>query len=334
MRQKIHYVLASFVVMFFLSAGAMAADAEPTESSVRERTLVMGSGSISGTYYPVAGAICRLVNKERERHGLRCLVEAGGSSATNLQGLRDGTLDLAIVQSMAQYQAYKGEGAFKEVGAFPGLRALMSLHGEAVILIAAKDAPIKTIEDLPGKRVNLGHPGSFQRTMADLVVGAFGWTEKSFSHALEIEPGELGKALCDGQVDAVFLTGVQPQEEVQSMLKECGARILEVKGKQIDTLLEKHSYLAVQTIPGAQYAGQTDDVATIGVLSTLMTTDKLPENAGYEIIKAVIENFEPLTGMHLVLATLEQENIGKIGLSAPLHEGASRYFKEMAGPQE
>ncbi len=326
-RRKTQYIVGALVAGVFFVAGA-AADEAPANATSQARVLVMGSGPVNGTYYPAAGAVCRVVNKEKESHGLRCLVETGSGSGANIQGLRDGSLDLAIVQSQAQYQAYKGEGVFKDAGPFPELRTLLSLHGEAIAIVVGKDSGIKTLEQLKGKRINLGHPGSFQRTMADLVIEAFGWTEKSFSHALEIEPGDVGRALCDGQVDAVFLTGVQPQEEMQAMLTECGGKVLAVEGKAIDALLEKTPYLSRTVIPAALYTGQDEDIATIGVTATLVTTTKLPDTAAYEIVKEVVENFTPLMEMHQALSTIDQEQIGTAGLSAPLHDGAARYFRE------
>lgn len=331
MHRKAQQIMTVLVLAMFATSGVLATEPSLEETAtsrpMEERLLIMGSGDINGTYYPVVGAICRLINKDQDKHGLRCLVDAGGGSAVNLEGLRKGNLDLAIVQSLAQDQVFKGEGAFKELGAFPELRSLMSLHGETTIVISAKDAPIRTIKDLSGKRVNLGHPGSFQRTMADLVIGAFGWTEKSFSHALEIEPGNLAKAMCDGQLDAAFLTGAQPSQEVDVMVKDCGARILDINGAEIETLLTTHSYLTAQIIPAMLYG---NDIESIGVVATLTTTTEMPEDIAYQTVKAVMENFTSLTEMHIALLSLKQEKMASAGLSAPLHDGARRYFEENA----
>ena len=126
----------------------------------------MGSGEVSGVYYPEAGAICRVVNKERPRHGLRCLVQPTAGSAANLAALRSGEEQMAIVQSKILAQAVQGTGPFAKEP-FHDLRTLMSLQGEALVVLVGPAAKIKTAADLRGKRLNLGRSGGYQRIMAN-----------------------------------------------------------------------------------------------------------------------------------------------------------------------
>lgn len=313
--------------LLFAAAVLAVVQARPAVAQQAGRALSVGSGEVTGYYYPVAGAICRLVNKERSSTNLHCLVEPSGGSGANLTGLRLGEIDIAVVQSRAVFQAENGLGPFQAEGPVAGLRSLLSLHAEALAVMVGRDAKIKSAADLKGKRVNLGRAGTFQRTMSDSLLDAFKWTSEDFPPARELDPGQQVSALCDGEIDAAFITGVHPLPEVQRAMDECGATLLSLRGGAIDSHVRKAPYLARVTLPRGLYGG-SPEVGTIGFRATLVTTERLSAETAYEVVKAVNENFGPFVGMHPVLGGLKRAEMVKEGLSAPLHEGAARYFRE------
>lgn len=314
-------------IPLMVAAAALLFSTCPARADEAARKLAFGSGEVTGFYYPAAGAVCRLVNRDRQHHGLHCLVEPSGGSAANLAELRSGAIDLAMVQSKSQQQAFTGTGPFQADGAFADMRSLFSLHGEAMVVLVRKDAKIKSLGDLKGKRVNLGRAGTFQRAMADSLVEAQGWTGKDFSAALEMDLLDMAEAMCNEQIDAAVYTGVHPTPEIQQAV-ECGATLLSIKDKSLDGLMKQAPWLARQKIPEGTYAGQTDDVTTFGMKATVVTSAKMPDDVAYNLVKSVFENFDPLVGMHPVLGQLVKEQMAKDGLTAPLHPGAARYFRE------
>jgi hypothetical protein len=318
------------VALAGLLVGA-AARAEPP-APPPAHTLAVGGGEVAGAYYPEAGAICRVVNSGRDQHGMHCLVEPSAGSAANLAGLRGGDQQLAIVQSKALAQAIAGSGPFAGQPPFTELRSLMSLHGEALAVLVAANAKIKTPADLKGKRLNLGHPGSYQRAMGEALLEAEGLHPTDLAAALEMEPGKLVKALCNNQIDAAFVTGIHPVNEVQEAMDDCGATLLPLKDAALDAYLKGNPAFSRLTINADDYQGLHDKVPSFGLRAVLVTTDKLSAADGYALVKAVFDNFTPFKQMHPLLGELERKQMARDALVAPLQEGAERYYKENGLP--
>jgi TRAP transporter TAXI family solute receptor len=314
-------------------AGAVAAIAGAAlfagQASAQEnRFITIGTGGVTGVYYPTGGAICRLVNKDRKEHGIRCSVESTGGSSYNINTIRSGELDLGVAQSDIQYYALHGEKAFKEVGPFEGLRAVFSIHPEPFTVVARADAGIKTFDDLKGKRVNIGNPGSGQRDTMDIVMAAKGWTLDDFALASELKPAEQSQALCDNKIDAMIYTVGHPSGSIQEATTACDSVLVEVAGEAIDKLVADNPYYRVATIPGGMYRGNPDDVKTFGVGATFVSSTATDADVVYHVVKAVFDNFDDFKKLHPAFANLVKEEMVKDGLSAPLHDGAVKYYKE------
>jgi hypothetical protein len=280
-------------------------------------------------YYPTGGAICRLVNKGRKEHGIRCSVESTGGSVYNLNTIRAGELDMGVAQSDWQYHAYHGSSKnFEDKGADKDLRAVFSVHPEPFTVVARADAGITKFADLKGKRVNIGNPGSGQRGTMEVVMNALGWTTDDFSLASELKSAEQSQALCDNKIDAMVFTVGHPSGSIKEATTSCDAVIVEVAGPEIDKLVADNSYYRKATIPGGMYRGTDNDVQTFGVGATFVSSAKVPANVVYQVVKAVFDDFETFTKLHPAFANLKPEEMIKDGLSAPLHDGAMKYYKE------
>ncbi|PKR60305.1 TAXI family TRAP transporter solute-binding subunit [Thalassospira lohafexi] len=314
-------------------AGAIAAIAGASlfagpASAQENRFITIGTGGVTGVYYPTGGAICRLVNKDRKEHGIRCSVESTGGSSYNINTIRAGELDLGVAQSDIQYYALHGEKAFKDVGPFEDLRAVFSIHPEPFTVVARADAGIKTFDDLKGKRVNIGNPGSGQRDTMDIVMNAKGWTLDDFALASELKPAEQSQALCDNKIDAMIYTVGHPSGSIQEATTACDSVLVEVAGPEIDKLVADNPYYRVATIPGGMYRGNPDDVKTFGVGATFVSSTKTDADVVYHVVKAVFDNFDDFKKLHPAFANLVKDEMIKDGLSAPLHDGAVKYYKE------
>ncbi len=320
--------LMSKLAVTTVSCFVLALTAIPTYSQANQTFVTIGTGGVTGVYYPTGGAICRLVNKGKKEHGIRCSVESTGGSVYNLNAIAGGELDMGVAQSDVQYQAYNGTGKFKEAGANAKVRAVFSVHPEPFNVVARADSGIKTFTDLKGKRVNIGNPGSGQRNTMEAVMGKYGWKKDDFKLASELKAAEQSAALCDNKVDAiVYVVGV-PNGSIKEATTACDAVMVNVQGKEIDQIIADNPYYSAATIPGGTYRGTDADTQTFGVRATFVSSTDVSEDIIYQITKAVFENFDSFKKMHPAFKNLKKEMMIKAGLSAPLHDGAVKYYKE------
>ena len=290
--------------------------------------ITIGTGSVTGVYYPTGGAICRLVNKERKQHNIRCSVESTGGSIYNVNTMRAGELDFGIVQSDWQYHGYNGTSKFEEQGPYKKLRAVFSLHTEPFNIIARTDAGINGVEDLKGKRVNIGNPGSGDRATMGVVMEAMGWTTADFKLTSELKGSERSQALCDNKIDAFVYVVGHPNGSIKEATTSCDAKLVSANGDAINKIVADHPYYTKSTVPGGMYKGTPNDVNSFGVAATLVSSTDVSDDVVYAVVKSVFENFDTFKRLHPAFANLKPENMVKDGLSIPLHPGALRYYKE------
>ncbi len=293
----------------------------------QQKFVTIGTGGVTGVYYAVGGAVCRLMNKSRAETGLRCSVESTGGSVFNANALKTGELDFGLAQSDIQFGAAKGEGQFKGK-ADPDLRAVFSVHPEPFTVLARKDAGVTSFADFKGKRFNIGNPGSGTLSSMEELLKQMGWTKNDFSLAAELKADEQGTALCDNKIDGFFYGVGHPSAAIQDPTIACGAKLIPLTGPAVETLLKEHPYYAKATIPGGMYANNPNPTETYGVLATIITSAKVADTTVYALVKAVFDNFDEFKKLHPAFAHLEPKDMVKNGLSAPLHPGAIKFYKE------
>lgn len=323
-KNKIRYVAIASLTLFVLIAGFITLPG----AAGADKFVTIGTGGVTGVYYPTGGAICRLVNRGRQEHGIRCSVESTSGSIYNLNAVRKGEMDLAVAQSDWQYHAYNGTEYFEPQGKFADLRSVFSLHPEAFTVVARADANVKTFDDIKGKRVNIGSPGSGMRATMDVLMKAKGWTTSDFKLASELKASEQPQALCDNKIDVMIYAAGHPNGAVQEVATSCDTKLISVSGPEVDKLVRDNPYYAYATIPGGMYTGTPNDTKTFGVKATFITSKDVDEDVIYNVVKAVFNNFENFKTLHPVFAHLDPKHMVKEGSTAPLHKGAQRYFKE------
>ncbi len=310
-----------------LLAGVTAGTASPPVFAA-DQSLTIGTGSRAGVYFQVGRALCRLVARSADGAAPACTAQPTAGSIANLRDLRAGRLQFAVVQSDWQYHALNGTSSFTEDKPDGDLRALFSVHGEPFTLVARRDAEIGHLRDLIGKRVNIGNPGSGQRGTMEVVMFAMGWENSTFSLAEGLPASQQSLALCHDRIQAMVYVVGHPNDSVEQAVRLCDATLVEVSGRPIDILVAKYPFYARMEIPGGLYAGNPHDVQTFGVKATLVTSAKVDADTVYALIKVVFENFDAFRGMHPAFQHLVPERMITDGLSAPLHEGALRYYRE------
>lgn len=311
----------------FTSAALIALTAFAAPAAAQQKFVTIGTGGVTGVYYAVGGAVCRLMNKNRAETGLRCSVESTGGSVFNVNAIKSGELDFGLSQSDIQYNASKGEAQFKGK-ADPDLRAVFSVHPEPFTVLARKDAGVTKFTDFKGKRFNVGNPGSGTLASMEELLKQMGWTKADFSLAAELKADEQGTALCDNKIDGFFYGVGHPSAAIQDPTTACGAKLISLTGPAVDALIKAHPFYAKATIPGGMYANNPNPTETYGVLATVVTSSKVADSTVYALVKAVFENFDEFKKLHPAFAHLEPKDMIKNGLSAPLHPGAIKYYKE------
>ncbi|MEZ5651937.1 MAG: TAXI family TRAP transporter solute-binding subunit [Burkholderiaceae bacterium] len=307
-----------------LSAGMLAA----VPSAQSAQFISIGTGGVTGVYYPTGGAICRLVNKDRKEHGIRCSAESTGGSVYNINTIKAGELEFGVAQSDWVYHAYNGTSKFADAGPFKELRTVFSVHPEPFTLIVRKDSNIAGFEDLKGHKVNVGNPGSGQRATMEVVMDAFGMKMSDFSLAAELKGSEMAQALCDGKIDAMIYTIGHPAAAITEAATTCDVQLVDVKGAPIDKLVADNSFYRIATVPGGMYKGTDKEVSTFGVGAVFVTSSTVADNVVYTVTKAVFDSFDDFKKLHPAFANLKESEMISEGLSAPLHEGAAKYYKE------
>ena len=322
MKKRKTALLAALCLGFVMTASSAAISAETT-------FVTIGTGGVTGVYYPTGGAIARLVNKGKKEHGIRASVESTGGSVYNINAIASGELEMGVAQSDWQFHAYNGTSKFADKGPNKDLRAVFSVHPEPFTVVARADAGIKDFADLKGKRVNVGNPGSGQRGTMEVLMEALGWTMDDFKLASELKPAEQSQALCDNKIDAFVYTVGHPNGSIKEATTSCDAVIVNVAGPEVDKLVADNPYYRIATIPGGLYRGTDADAMTFGVGATFVSSAKVPENVIYVVVKSVFENFDDFKKLHPAFGVLKKEEMVKDGLSAPLHDGAAKYYKEV-----
>ena len=312
----------------FRNAAAAAAVALIAQgAAAQERFITIGTGGQTGVYYVVGQSICRLVNRQTEETGLKCTAPSTGGSIANINAIKAGDMDMGVAQSDWQFHAYNGSSKF-EGEKFDKLRAVFSVHGEPFTVVARADSGIESFQDLKGKRVNIGNPGSGQRATMQVVLDAMGWSLDDFALASELKPAEQSAALGDNKVDAIVYTVGHPNGSIQEATSTVDAKLIPVEGEAIDKLVEENPYYAKATVPGGLYAGTDEDVNTFGVKATFVTSADVPDDVVYTVVKSVFDNFDRFKKLHPAFANLKEEEMISDGLSAPLHPGAEKYYRE------
>ena len=292
----------------------------------RRPFLIIGTGGVTGVYYPVGGSVARIVNGVLNI-GLRLTVESTPGSVFNVQTMNRGNLDLAVVQSDVVYQAYNGENAFKDSG-IEKLRTVMGLHSEPMHLVCNTDAGVGSFRDIVGKRVNIGSEGSGQRNTIMAMLDVVGVSLEDFT----VESAASAQApdlLRDGQIDCFFYTVGIGAAAIQSVAFSVDINIVPLDDPELEDLAGEFPYYTFATIPAGTYRGVDEDITVFGVKAIFTTTTDLREDSVYKIVKGVLRNLPNFQNIHPALAELTCEDFLS-NLGAPLHEGAKRAYEEFS----
>jgi uncharacterized protein len=290
--------------------------------------VTIGTASLTGIYYPLGGSVCRLLNLDTLRHGLRCSEEPSSGAVDNIESLRRGRLDIGIVPSDVLADAVVGQGAFSSQGPTSELRILFAGPEEMLTVVARKELGIRTVAELRGTRINIGNPGSRQRANIDRVMAGVGLRRSDFIDVRELSAAEQNRAFCIKELDVIVYSVGHPDGLIQDVTRTCHGRLVDVSGPAIDRMLSEYREYERAVIPGGTYADNPADVRTFGVRAVLVTNRRVSDTVAYEITRAVFDNFDAFRRLHPAFEAVSVADMIRGGGRAPVHAGALRYYRE------
>lgn len=291
--------------------------------------LLLGTGSVQGVYFPIGGVICRLLNRSKASHSIRCSLESTGGSIYNLRELREGNFDLVFAQSDWQFHAYHGTSTFKNEGANPALRAVFALEADPLALLVKSDSEIHGFNDLENRSVSFGYTRSLQHRIIDDLLAAKGWDDGNFKIVRRMgDKKQLGE-LCGDRVEAILLLASSLTDHLRNLDQECKLRLVPIEGPEIDQIIVENPYYRTGKIPSGVYVDSQQDVMSFGLGATFVASESSSPKAIYHVVKEIVENFKDFQSLHPSLETIKKGDLPYAGISAPLHPGAIRYYKEV-----
>ena len=312
----------------FAVVATMAFAGSSSALAAKQTFVTIGTGGITGVYYPTGGAIAKVINEQQKTYNIKASVESTGGSKFNINAIAVGDLDFGIAQADTQYLAFNGKGPW-EGKPVKKLRAVFALAPEAVTFVAAEDANIKTLADVKGKVINLGDPGSGNRINALDIFKFAGIVPGKDFRDEKIKPADAPRMLQDGRIDGFFYTLGHPNgniKEATAGRRKC--RVITID--RMEKLLADAPYYSMTTIDMSQYpdaVNAKENVKTIGMLATFVTSADTPEDVVYAITKEVMTNLDSFKKLHPALSSITKESMLQ-GLTAPIHPGAMKYYKE------
>jgi uncharacterized protein len=290
--------------------------------------VLIGTASPTGIYFPLGGSICRLLNLDTSRHGLRCSEEPSSGSVTNIESLRRGRLDIGIVPSDVLADAVAAQGSFTSRRPVTELRILLAGPDEMLTVVARKDLAIHTVGEIRGARINIGDRGSRQRAKFDRVMTVLGLRRSDFVEVRELSAAAQSRAFCGKELDVIVYSVGHPSGLIQDVTRTCDGILVDVSGLAIDRMLSEHGEYERAVIPGGMYSSNPADVRTFAVRAVVVTSPRVSEAVAYEITRAVFDNFDAFRRLHPAFETLSIADMVHVGGPAPVHAGAMRYYRE------
>ena len=290
--------------------------------------VTLATGTPGGIDHPVGNAICRMYNLAEEHQATPCVAVSSDGAVANIQRIQRGEATFGLAQTDVAYAAFHGVGPFAAAGPDPKLRMLIALYPETFTVIARADTGIRDFQDLRGKRIGIGTTGAGYTFTRDVVLASYDWVISDAERVLELGPTEQNEALCSNKVDAIIFSAGNPNGLTQDATTGCQARLVRVAGPRINRLLATHPYYVASVIPGGMYAGNPDDVPTIGTLAVLVTSSDQPDALAYAVVKAVFDNFADFRRLHPALSSLAIKQMVPSEAVIPIHPGALKYYRE------
>lgn len=305
-----------------------AAAANALEANDKISHLLMGTGSVQGAYFPIGGVICRLVNRNKHLHKIRCSLESTSGSIANLRDLEQQKFDLVFAQSDWQYHAYNGSSTFKKDGPNANLRAVFALEADPLALLVKQDSEIQSFDDLSGKKVSFGYTRSLQHRIINDYLEAKQWSNKNFEEVRPMSDQRQVREICENELQAILLLSSSLSDRLSNLASDCKLRMLPIEGEEVKQVIAQKPYYRTAKVLRGMFLESDQEIMSFGLGATAIASQNTSPKAIYHIVKEVAENFNDFKSLHPSLAALDKRELSHAGIAIPLHPGAIRYYQE------
>ena len=329
MNLVVSVLLAGMLLISGCQSGTDSQDPQSggTGASADKEFFSVATGTMSGTYYSLGNSLASLYN-EKAGDRFTFSAEATNGSGQNVEFLSAGESELAFINNDVAKIAYAGTGQY-EGNQQEKLRGITAVYGNSVHIVVPSSSDVESVADLAGKRVSVGAAGSGVESIAKLVVGAYDmeyWDRQDFTPEY-LGVSESMEQLKNGQLDAVFMTGLPPMSAVVDVFMSSDMKLIALESDVVDQLTQNYPELYKVTIPGGTYQGQDEDILTVANSGLLLTSSDMADDVVYELTKILFENTQYLIERNNVWAQMTLEDATK-GMTVPLHPGAEKYLRE------
>jgi len=290
--------------------------------------LTLGTASESGVFYPVGKGISQMINKRKLEYGLRFITYSTSGSKYNLQAIRNGELDLAISRFDLAYEAYRGVNNFEKQDPFSDLRYIVTLYPMPIGVIVPQKSETNYLEDLKGKRINIGNPGSGKRSVANMIFQAMNWHNSDFKRVTGLATREMGDIFCGNGIDGIIeLLGI-PASFYDKITNKCQGRFIPIPSKVILSVQRNNPFIEFGEIPGGLYPHNPINVQTFQIGAILLTSRNISGDVIFRICETLFGNMEEFRKIHPALENFNLNNIKKKNTFIPYHNGAIKYYRK------
>lgn len=321
----------------FLAAVMLAAVAAGAQAQ-EIKFFQIGTGPTGETRFPLGGLIANAISnppgsRECERGGscgvpgLVAVAKSTAGSLANVEAIAQRRLDAALVQADIAYWAYHGTGIYRGKGAVQNLRAIAMLYPETIHLVARREANIRSVKDLKGKRVSFGDKDSVTLVHGRMLLEAFGMSESQI-RLNPMKPGPAADAVAAGKLDAFLVVDGHPVPTIAELARTTAIDIVPLDGPEIAKLRERFPFLRASELPAGLYEGVDRAVKSLDVGMMLVTGAEQTDQLIYGVTRALWHpsTQKLLSGGHPrgALVRLEAAGLDRMGIQ--LHGGASSYY--------
>jgi len=308
---------AAFATFVSLSCGIA------TMAAAADDRFVIRTGGKGGVYYQAGKALCDFIKDGQP--DFRCVYKSSKGPRENFSKLRSENSDVIVVRSDWAQRAVSGTEMFSRVGADRQIRSLFSLHGEPLTIVARQDANISNLDDLAGKRLNIG---VYAPELIENLIRAQKWGPAEISKIRMLNDQDQAQALCNNDADAVLYITGHPSHYFQKLFENCAVNMVTLKNPQTDRMVARYDELSKLKIPVGYYDNRGSTVETFGFRATVLTRANVSDQTVYELVKSTFENLDRMRASHPAWTDLEPTQMIRDSLVAPLHPGAITYYRE------
>jgi TRAP transporter TAXI family solute receptor len=298
--------------------------AAPAAPAADKKVFVnIATGGTAGVYYPLGGAMAEIFNKNIP--GMNASAQSTGASVANINLIKDGKVEVALVQNDIAYYAANGTEMFKDKKV-EAIQGIASLYNETIQIVTIEGKGIKTVADLKGKRIAVGALGSGTEANARQIMEIFGITYADIKPQY-LSFGEAANGLKDGNIDVAFVTAGAPTAAIQDIAAQHKVALVSIPADKAEALIKKYPFYAKQTVKGKTYPTVTEDVQTVAVKAMLVTSSKVDADLVYKMTKALYTNLDRIKAAHALGANIQKATALE-GMGIKVHAGADKFFKE------